>query len=93
MQEAEPVTPGENTDISRRFSPGADAHPPASRAQAKPAGEPSVDALIARLDGLDALSLDGHVAVFEDTHAGLRQVLSELDAAPDAGPQPGPGGR
>jgi hypothetical protein len=46
--------------------------------------------MIARLDGLDGLPLEEHVAVFEDTHAGLRQVLSELD---DAAGQPGPGGR
>lgn len=67
----------------------------AGGAQAAPADEPSVGAMIARLDGLDGLPLEEHVAVFEDIHAGLRHVLSELDAAPDgaAGQQPGPGGR
>ena len=73
--------------------PGVPAAP-SSGPQAAPTGEPSVDAMIARLDGLDGLPLDQHVAVFEDTHAGLRRVLSELDARPDdAAGQPGPGGR
>jgi hypothetical protein len=45
-------------------------------------GEPRVDEAIAGLDRLDDLPLDEHVAVFEDTHARLRQVLGELDAGP-----------
>ena len=65
-----------------------------SQAQGASTGEPSVDAMIARLDGLDGLPLEEHAAVFEETHAGLRQVLSELDAAPDgAAGQPGRDGR
>jgi hypothetical protein len=100
MQDVEPVTAEEDMDTPVRFAPDAGAQTPPGRRLAKPTGEPSVDAMIARLDGLDGLPLDEHVAVFEDTHAGLRQVLSELDAAPDApagqqgtGPRPGPGGR
>lgn len=53
-------------------------------------GEPRVDEAIAGLDRLGDLPLDEHVAVFEDTHARLRQVLSELDAGP-AGGQAGAG--
>ena len=43
-------------------------------------GEPRVDQAVAGLDRLGDLPLDEHVAVFEDTHARLRQVLSELDS-------------
>jgi hypothetical protein len=45
-------------------------------------GEPRVDEAIAELGRLGDLPLDEHVAVFEDTHARLGQVLSELDAGP-----------
>ncbi|HEY2575399.1 MAG TPA: hypothetical protein VGI74_03740 [Streptosporangiaceae bacterium] len=108
MQDVEPVTADHNKNQyekennAERCPPGPIARGAAGREQAGPAGEPSVDAMIARLDGLDGLPLAEHVAVFEDTHAALRQVLSELDAAPDgaadrrppgpAGPG-GPGGR
>jgi hypothetical protein len=52
-------------------------------------GEARVDEAIAALDRLGELPVDGHVAVFEDTHARLREVLSELDPRAD---QPGPMG-
>ncbi len=45
-------------------------------------GEARVDQAVAGLDQLAALPPDEHVAVFEDTHARLRQVLSELDSGP-----------
>jgi hypothetical protein len=45
-------------------------------------GEARVDETVAGLDRLAELPLDDHVAVFEDTHARLRQVLSELDVGP-----------
>ncbi|MGH3156621.1 MAG: hypothetical protein ACRDNF_08625 [Streptosporangiaceae bacterium] len=51
-------------------------------------GEPRVDEAIAALDRLGELPVDDHVAVFEDTHTRLREVLSELDTR--AGQQPGP---
>jgi hypothetical protein len=79
-----------------RFPLAAGAHAGISRAVPQRTGEPRVDAMIARLDGLDAAALEEHVAVFEDTHVGLRQVLSDLDTAPDgagADRHPGPGGR
>jgi hypothetical protein len=52
------------------------------REQARGTGEPRVDQAIARLDGLAGLPPDEHVAVFEDIHGKLRQVLSELDSGP-----------
>lgn len=45
-------------------------------------GEERVDQVVAGLDRLAGLSLDEHVAAFEDAHARLRQVLSELDSGP-----------
>ena len=53
-------------------------------------GEPRVDEAIAGLSRLGELPLEEHVAVFEHTHARLRQVLGELDAEPVA--QAGDGG-
>jgi hypothetical protein len=50
--------------------------------EAEETGEPRVDAVIAGLGRLGDLPLDEHVAVFEDTHTQLRQVLNELDAEP-----------
>ncbi len=41
-----------------------------------------MDQAVAGLDRLAGLPPDEHVAVFEDTHARLRQVLSELDSGP-----------
>jgi hypothetical protein len=46
-------------------------------------GDARVDEATAGLDRLDEMPLDQHVAVFEDTHARLRQVLSDLDAGQD----------
>jgi hypothetical protein len=48
-------------------------------------GDARVDEAIAGLDRLGELPIDQHVAVFDDTHTTLRQVLSELDAGPDDG--------
>ena len=51
-------------------------------------GDARVDEAIAALDGLPGRPPDEHVAVFEDIHGKLRQVLSELDT--DSG-SPGDG--
>ncbi|MEW2133615.1 hypothetical protein [Streptomyces sp. NPDC005435] len=45
-----------------------------------PTGDPGVDARLARLADADRLTTDGHLAVYEDVHAGLRDALSALDA-------------
>ena len=52
-------------------------------------GEARVDQVVAGLDRLAGLPTGEHVAVYEDAHARLRQVLSELDS----GPAPEPHGR
>lgn len=80
----------EDESTSVRYPSDAGAQGAATWTPAPSTGEPPVDAMIARLDGLDGLPVEEHVAVFEDTHAGLRQVLSELDAAPEP-PGAGPG--
>jgi hypothetical protein len=50
--------------------------------QAELTGVAPVDEVIAGLDGLPARPLAEHVAVFEEAHAKLRQVLSDLDDSP-----------
>ncbi|MGV9339487.1 hypothetical protein [Streptomyces sp. NPDC003688] len=50
-----------------------------------PTGDQDVDARLARLADADRLTADGHLTVYEDVHAGLRDALSALDARP--GPQ------
>ncbi|CAK7282043.1 hypothetical protein [Streptomyces misionensis] len=47
-----------------------------------PTGDAEVDARLARLADADHLPTDGHVAVYEDVHQGLRDALSALDARP-----------
>lgn len=39
-------------------------------------GNPAVDAVIASLEGLDAVPVDEHVALFEEAHEQLRRTLS-----------------
>ncbi|MFD3542668.1 hypothetical protein ACFWUQ_24705 [Streptomyces sp. NPDC058662] len=51
-----------------------------------PTGHAGVDAHLARLADADHLTADGHVAVYEDVHRGLREALTALDAPPVPGP-------
>lgn len=51
-----------------------------------PTGHDGVDAHLARLAEADHLTADGHLAVYEDVHRGLREALSALDAPPVPGP-------
>ncbi|MFD3549995.1 hypothetical protein ACFWUW_31185 [Streptomyces sp. NPDC058655] len=51
-----------------------------------PTGHAGVDAELARLAEADHLGADGHVAVYEDVHRGLREALTALDAPPVPGP-------
>lgn len=51
-----------------------------------PTGHPGVDAQLERLADADHLPADGHVAVYEDVHRGLREALTALDAPPVPGP-------
>lgn len=56
-------------------------------------GDPRVDAVIARLDGLAGQPLADQVAAFEDAHTQLQQVLGELDTGAAGPGGPGPGER
>ncbi|CAL9378767.1 hypothetical protein [Streptomyces sp. enrichment culture] len=49
-------------------------------------GHGAVDALLERLGDADHLAADGHLAVYEDVHRGLRDTLAALDAHPQQGP-------
>ncbi|MCC0098933.1 hypothetical protein K7B10_29990 [Streptomyces flavotricini] len=51
-----------------------------------PTGHAGVDAHLERLADADRLTADGHVAVYEDVHRGLRDALTALDAPPVPGP-------
>ncbi|MEO3975471.1 hypothetical protein [Streptomyces sp. CAU 1734] len=53
-----------------------------------PTGDPGVDLLLERLADADHLPADGHLAVYEDVHGGLRSALAALDTRP--GPAPAP---
>jgi len=45
-------------------------------------GEARVDQVVEGLGRLAGLPVDEHAAVYEDAHATLREVLSELDSRP-----------
>ncbi|WP_030162926.1 hypothetical protein [Streptomyces sp. NRRL S-244] len=51
-----------------------------------PTGHAGVDARLERLAEADHLTADGHLAVYEDVHRGLRDALTALDAPPVPGP-------
>ncbi|MFE5797880.1 hypothetical protein ACFQ8C_35595 [Streptomyces sp. NPDC056503] len=54
----------------------------------EPTGLPAVDALLERLAEADHLPADGHLAVYEDVHRGLRAELTTLDAHPASASRP-----
>ncbi|MFD6345992.1 hypothetical protein ACFWF9_14880 [Streptomyces roseolus] len=54
----------------------------------EPPGLPAVDALLERLAETDHLTADGHLAVYEDVHRGLRAELTSLDARPAPASRP-----
>ncbi|MFD8705737.1 hypothetical protein ACFV1W_24540 [Kitasatospora sp. NPDC059648] len=44
-----------------------------------PTGHPGVDAGLARLEALDGVPAEAHVAVYEDVHQRLADLLAALD--------------
>ncbi|MEU9044375.1 MULTISPECIES: hypothetical protein [unclassified Kitasatospora] len=44
-----------------------------------PTGHPAVDAGLARLEALDGVPAEAHVAVYEDVHQRLADTLAALD--------------
>lgn len=51
-------------------------------------GNAQVDTVLQRLSDADELPTHDHVAVYEDVHGALRDVLAALDARPSQGPPP-----
>ncbi|MFF6792567.1 hypothetical protein ACVW0K_001597 [Streptomyces filamentosus] len=51
-------------------------------------GLPAVDGLLERLGEVDGLPADGHLAVYEDVHRGLRAELTSLDERPAPASRP-----
>jgi hypothetical protein len=87
---------GEVTAGEPESEPGISGEPaPAPGGQQAAAGDPRVDAALARLGDLAGLPVTEHPAVFNDMHRRLEDVLDELDtgqvADPDQGAAPGPG--
>ncbi|MFG3499436.1 hypothetical protein [Streptomyces sp. NPDC047928] len=68
----------------------AEAYEPAAPAPLgvglTPTGYAPVDAALERLGDADHLPADGHLAVYEDVHRGLRDELTALDARPPQAP-------
>ncbi len=63
--------PAADGPSAARESPSASALPPA--------GDDRVDAAVAGLSRLRGLPVDEHVAVLEEVHGRLRDILGELD--------------
>ncbi|MFJ9626018.1 hypothetical protein [Streptomyces sp. NPDC101181] len=92
-------TPGEpDAPQDAQGLPGAGEGEPPSSEPAEPAplgvgrtptGRDEVDGLLERLADADHLPADGHIAVYEDVHGGLRSALTSLDGRPAV---PGPSG-
>lgn len=76
MDEPDEVTPADTRDED----PGADrpdSAPAPGRHLAEGTGHPAVDAVLASLEGLEAMPVHEHVAVFESAHESLRRALDE----------------
>src|SRR5215218_2596671 len=85
--------PAAERDVRPPAGPGGDAHraapprpdpadPVPLGIPREPTGDTRVDASLERLGDADHLPADGHIAVYEDVHLGLREALDALDARP-----------
>ena|SRR2546428_10660543 len=61
----------------------ADGESPLPAAVLPPTGDERVDAAVASLAGLPDTPADEHVAVLEEVHGRLRDILGELNEGPD----------
>ena len=88
--------PGEIAPDAASPAPVADESAVAAVPRARPStGDARVDDAVARLDGLGALPVAEHVAVFEYVHERLTEALGDLDVpapARSGDASPGPGG-
>jgi hypothetical protein len=87
------------TEVPTRAATGEEGGPAPDPGPAAPApldvprtptGDAGVDAALKRLGDADHLATDGHVAVYEDVHGGLRDALTALDARPGPPAPPPP---
>ena len=62
---------------------GQSLDPERSVADPAPTGDTRVDEAVARLNRLEGRPADEHVAVLEEVHGRLRDILGELDEAPE----------
>ena len=72
-----------------KYSPGREAPPDqhgddAAQAGPPPTGDERVDAALAGLSRLHGRPADEHVAVLEEVHGQLRDILGELAETPEA---------
>ncbi|WP_256987214.1 hypothetical protein [Streptomyces sp. BR123] len=74
-----------DADRAAQASDGPDGPAPLGLVRT-PTGNAAVDAHLDRLADVDHLTADGHAAVYEDVHRGLRDALTALDAPPVPGP-------
>jgi hypothetical protein len=77
-----------NQEFPPTGAPQEDQDLDSERAVVYPTGDDRVDAAVAPLTRLPGLPNDEHVAVLEEVHGRLRDILSELDEVRDP---PGPG--
>ncbi|MFC7986805.1 hypothetical protein [Streptomyces sp. NPDC057336] len=93
MNDAVPEPEAQETG-GEAAEPHAPEHDPAAPAPLDvpraPTGNAEVDARLSRLADADHLTTDGHVAVYEDVHRGLRDALTALDARPGPVVPPSP---
>ncbi|MGH3341942.1 MAG: hypothetical protein ACRDPK_03485 [Carbonactinosporaceae bacterium] len=67
------------TSSDPRDAAQPDAPDPFDHIEVEPTGDPGVDAAVESLAGLSDLPVEEHIAVYEDVHRQLRDVLAELD--------------
>ncbi|MEU3663064.1 hypothetical protein AB0E77_25530 [Streptomyces sp. NPDC032940] len=96
MSDAAPQAEGRTAETEAGAEPreARDEYAPAGPAPLgvprTPTGDDGVDAGLRRLADADHLPTDGHVAVYEDVHRGLRDALTALDARPGPPGSPSP---
>ncbi|MFD9690142.1 hypothetical protein ACFWXO_30790 [Kitasatospora sp. NPDC059088] len=74
VEPTRPTEPTESTEPAR----SAVAEGPLG-VELLPTGHPGVDAGLARLEALDGVPAEAHVAVYEDVHQRLADALAALD--------------
>ncbi|MFJ7244600.1 hypothetical protein ACIQWA_08095 [Kitasatospora sp. NPDC098652] len=74
VEPTEPAQPAQSTEPAQ---PAAAVGP--LGVELLPTGHPGVDAGLARLEALDGVPAEAHVAVYEDVHQRLADALAALD--------------